>query len=456
MASLFAPLPVSFDDFKISFSKLAPPVAIARAFALLGPRGAGRPKLSPFDWLMSLVYHSLAGAGTFAHHVFMLTGVTLSDAALSLRKASFGWELLASLLPDVLRPLADPALHPSCFYKGLRLTAIDGVRFNLRNTEAILDKTRKARSGKGGTPCAFAQLLCSVLVELGTHCPLAVSLSWQDEGELTLAPDLIPSIPPSSLLLADRLYGSPSLLWELGPALLARRSHFLVRVKDNLKVRRLRRLYDGSWLVSVAVTDPSTGKKIGSLILREIHASLHAEGDPAPRSIRLWTSLLDAHEHPAAVLTELYTARWEQELFFRELKTHVHGAHSLLHAQTVDSAAMEVLALLLAAAVLAQQRLGVADAAGVPPLKISLAQVMERTRALMEILEAGRGLLSPAQQAEITRRVLERLTHTALIKPRKRRSCQRALRQPIKSWPKMITPTSTYPVIIVTITDANP
>lgn len=456
MASLPAPSPAFFADFRTSFTRLASPAAVARVFALMGPRRAGRPKLNHFDWIMSLAYHALAGAGTFAHHVLMLTGVTLSDAALSLRKASFGWELLATLLPDVLRPLADPALHPDGFHKGLRLAAIDGVRFNLRNTDAILGKTRKARSGKGRTPCAFAHLLCSVLVELGTHCPLAVSLSWKDDGELTLARDIIPAIPRSTLLLADRLYGSPWLLWELGPALQQNDSHFLVRVKDNLKVRRRRRLDDGSWLVSVAVTDPSTRKRTGSLILREIKATLHAVGDSKPRTIRLWTSLLDPQEHPALILTGLYTARWEEELFFRELKTHVHGAHSLLHAQTVESAAMEVMALLLAAAVLAEQRLGVAGAAGVPSLKISLAQVLAGTRALFEILEAGRGVLTRSQQAEIMCRVLERLSRTAIIRPRKKRSCQRALRQPIKSWPKMKTPTSSYPEITIVVADANP
>ena len=94
--------------------RLAGPLSVARVFSLMGPRGAGRPKLNYFDWVMSLVYHAMAGAGTFAHHVLMITGVSLSDAALSLRKASFGWELLATLLPDVLRPLADPALHPDC------------------------------------------------------------------------------------------------------------------------------------------------------------------------------------------------------------------------------------------------------------------------------------------------------------------------------------------------------
>ena len=456
MTSLPASSPVFTGDFRTSFTRLVAPPSVARVFSLMGPRGAGTPKLNHFDWLMSLVYHALAGAGTFAHHVLMLTGVTLSDAALSQRKASFGWELLSTLLPDVLRPLADPALHPDCFHKGLRLAALDGVRFHLRNTGAINAGTRKARSGKDGSPCAYAWMLCSVLVELGTHCPLAVSLSWQDDGELTLARDIIPAIPGSALLLADRLYGSPWLLWELGPALQQNGSHFLVRVKDNLKVQRQRRLDDGSWLVSVAVTDPSTGKKTGSLILREIHATMHVESEATPRTVRLWTSLLDAAEHPALVLVGLYTTRWEEELFFRELKTHVHGADSLLHAQTVESAAMEVMALLLAAAVLAGQRLGVAAEAGVPALKISLAQVREQSLALFEILEAGRGLLSRAQQAEITRRVLLRLTLTALIKPRKKRSCQRALRQPIKSWPKMRTPTSRYPVVKIIITGLNP
>ena len=90
MISRPASCPVFFGDFRTSFTRLVAPSSVARVFALLGPRGAGRPKLNHFDWLMALVYHALAGAGTFAHHVLMLTGVTLSDAALSLRKASFG------------------------------------------------------------------------------------------------------------------------------------------------------------------------------------------------------------------------------------------------------------------------------------------------------------------------------------------------------------------------------
>ena len=190
---------------------------------------------------MSLVYHAMAGAGTFADHVLMLTGVTLSDAALSQRKTSFGRELLATLLPDVLRPLPGPVLHPDCLHKGLRLAALDGVRFDLRKPMPSTPAPAKPAPPKTVPPSAYAQLLRSVLVKLGTHCPLAASLSWQDDGELALPRDIIPAIPAGTLLMGDRLYGSPWLLWEPGLAPQQNGSHFLVRVKENLKLQRHRR-----------------------------------------------------------------------------------------------------------------------------------------------------------------------------------------------------------------------
>src|SRR6478752_6420886 len=294
-----------FSDFHSCFARLVPSAAVERVLSLMGPRGAGSPKLTVYEWIMALAYHALSRRGTFAASVRALTGVVISDAALSMRKASYGWELLAHLLPQVLRPIADPAADTGAFHGGLRLVAIDGTRFNLRNTSGISAATVKPKSGKGGAPCAFAPMLCSVLLELGTHCPLALSMGWDGEGEPTLARDLFEALPPRSLLLADRLYGSPWLLWELAPALQSRKSHFLVRVKENIKIKGISRLCDGSWLVEVPVRDPDTGAAAGTLTLREIHARIMVEGEAAPRSIRLWTSLADTESHPAMELVSL-------------------------------------------------------------------------------------------------------------------------------------------------------
>ncbi|MES2708521.1 MAG: hypothetical protein V4726_18150 [Verrucomicrobiota bacterium] len=145
-------------------------------------------------------------------------------------------------------------------------------------------------------------MLCSVLVELGTHGPLALSMGWDGEGELTLARDLSGSLPPRSLLLADRLYGSPWLLWELRPALAAGESHFLVRVKENLGAKRVQRLPDGSWLAEIMVRDPHTRAPVGTLKVREVRAQITVEVESAPQLIRLWTSLLVSCRMPRAGL----------------------------------------------------------------------------------------------------------------------------------------------------------
>jgi len=166
--SLSHPTPAFFGDFRALFTKLIPLELLNKTFSLMGPRGGGAPKLTPHLWLMALVHHALAKAGTFATHVARITGIVISDAALSMRKSSFGWEILAALLPEVLAPMAQRSLHPEAFHGGLRLVALDGTRWNLRNTKAL---NASARQPQQGPPGAFAQMLCSVLIELGSHSP---------------------------------------------------------------------------------------------------------------------------------------------------------------------------------------------------------------------------------------------------------------------------------------------
>ena len=57
---------------------------------------------------------------------------------------------------------------------------------------------------------------------------------------------------------------------------------------------------------------------------------------------------------------------------FKELKTHLHGMNSLLRAQRIAAGVQEIMALILAAAVVARQRMKVADGAGVSPLRVTL------------------------------------------------------------------------------------
>lgn len=213
----------------------------------------------------------------------------ISDSALSQRAFSIGWKLIDEILPAVLRLLADLARHPGAFYRGYRLVAFDGTRFNLRNAEAINAQASKNRCSKGSGVPAFTHLLSVALVELGLHQPLAAAFGWQGKGELTLARKILAcqSLSDLCLILADRLFGSPSLMWELMPMLEKSAAAVLFRVKSNLKVTRIRQLTDGSWLVSIPVIKPGTCSQIGTFLLREIHAEIHYEGGAKPLAMRL-------------------------------------------------------------------------------------------------------------------------------------------------------------------------
>ena len=98
---------------------------------------------------MGKVYHVMAGTGNFANHVQHITGISISNSALSQRGASVGWELVASALRSVLRPLADLEEHPDAFHQGLRLIALDGTRFDLSNTPAMKARAVKNRCCRG-------------------------------------------------------------------------------------------------------------------------------------------------------------------------------------------------------------------------------------------------------------------------------------------------------------------
>ena len=445
---------VLFTDFAATFQGLFSIESCQRLFAAHGPRGAGNPKLTAWQWIMARVYHEFARIGSFSASVKEITRITISDAALSQRAASIGWELIDRILPEVLRPLADEQRHPEAFHHGYRLLAVDGYRFNLRNTPAINEGAVKTRCAKGSGEPAFAQLLGVALVEIGLHQPLAAAFGWQGEGELTLARRVFSRpLPPRSLVLADRLFGTPSLLWELAPMLEKTGSAALFRAKSNLHAKRVERLIDGSWLVDIEVRDPQTRKFLGTLRLREIQVTVTYQGGDKPLAVRLWTTLLDAAAHPAAELVELYAARWEEELFFRELKSHLHRRSNLLDAQTPETAAQEVLTMLLAASLVAMQREEVARRAGVEVLRISFAKVYQKSSALCELVAVGGDLIPPEVLVALVERVLDDLKTSALIPKRTPRSCPRSLRQPVKDWPKTKQAESKPLVKVIEITN---
>lgn len=409
--------------FKSLFEELIPSRAIRALLRTCGLRRRCPPIVSAAELIEGLIFHVVARAGTLAQHVKALSGKSITDGAISQRRALLPVALFEQIMAAALKPKAQPAQHPGAFYHGLRLCGLDGSQFSVTNTPQIKKQMRKAKSRRGRA--AFPKVGVAVMVELGLHNPLAAAIGAGGQSEMALAKGVLWAQPEKSLLIKDRYYGNPELLVSL-PAEAAR--HFLARVKSNLKRRLLEVYPDGSALVEIAA-----GK--AKRLVREILGRVQRGGRGQATTVRLWTSLLDWRKHPAAELLALYGRRWEQELFYKELKVDMRST-PCLQSHTALTAMQEIAALILAYAVLVDCRIEAAAVGEVGVLRISFLKTMQIVQGLWGFLEVSADLMTAEQLRLVIRRTLRHIAEMAIPK-RRQRSCPRALRQPVSSWPRL-------------------
>ena len=397
------------------------------------PRRRGRPPRVPLTALLeALIFHVMHRVGTLGEHFALLHADALGESGCSERRQLLPWQVFAGLMQRALRPLAQARRHKECFWHGWRLVAVDGVQFSLYNTPQIKARQRKAKSRRG--PAAFAKIVTSVLLEVGLHNPLAAAIGHDGRSEWALTGSLLAQLPKRALLLADRLHGCAAFATQVLRACERVGSHFLIRARSQIKVRTQQRLKDGSRLIKVPVRAKGSRTILEHLQLREIRVKVCRPGHRA-QELRLWTSLLDPVAAPALELAALYAQRWEHELYYREIK-HVLRKDELLHSHTVETAAQEIAALVLASALIARERLRAA-AAELPVLRISFAKTLELLRPLWRLFALGEDLLSEEQFRQLTERFYEQARRWA-TPPKRARSCPRAVRQPVSKWPRLL------------------
>jgi hypothetical protein len=256
---------------------------------------------------------------------------------------------------------------------------------------------------------------------------------------MVLAKRVLVSQPAKSLLLSDRYYGVGQLLVGLSGE---DQRHFLVRVKSNLKRRLLEVYPDGSALVEI-------GKGEQRRLVREILGRVQRGGRGAGTTVRLWTSLLDWRRYPATELLALYARRWEQEIFYKELKVDARST-PYLQSHTPLTAMQEIAALILAYAVLVDYRVKAGSVAEVGVLRISFLKTLQAVQGLWRFLDVSADLLTPEQVRLVVSRTLRQIADMAIPK-RRQRSCPRALRQPVSSWPRLRKNTSQTGAIDYTV-----
>lgn len=390
--------------------------------------GLGAPGRFPLETLIQgSVYHELQGMGmgTLGEHVRELSGEKVAESSLSDRKQNLDERVFVKVMDAALKPMADEGLHPQAFYRGMRLMGIDGYEVSLANTEAMGRKMKKAGSRRG--KAAFAKMRVVVLSELGLHHPVVARIGGEQESEMELAREALERVPSGSLLLGDRYYGVGTCISKWMPLKEKTGSFFLFRVRDNLKSRLLDLYADGSRRVEVETSQ-------GTIQLREIPGKILTRSGKRVK-VRLWTNLMDARKHPGKRLLKLYAQRWEMEIAIDELKNKI-GKGSLLKSQTPHTAVQEVAAMIMAQAIVARIRSSAASHQSIPTLQVSFKKTLRYMQALFLLAALGEKVVSHAQFQSVIDKAINNLLGQ-LSKPRRNRSCQRAVRQPVSKWPRL-------------------
>ena len=428
------PLRVGATEFSTRFRQYLSPQRLSAHLRRCAVRKRRSDvKVSDGGLILGRVYHCMQAVGTAATHVGQVCGHRLSESQVSRRCRSLGVEIFEWILGEVLGPRAERRREPEAFYQGLRLVGIDGTLFSLFNTPSVLQQLSKAVSRR--MKAAFAKLGVVALVELGTHRPMAAAIARPGESEMALARRLIGLLPGGCLLLADRLYGVGKFLVAFLQLFAQGDNDFLVRVKrGKFKRRVLRRCRDGSVLLLLWGPDPDGPGRV-EFQVREIRGVVIGRGAKRT-SLRLWTSLLDERCFPARQLLAFYVQRWEVEISFKELKIHLQGG-TPLRSYTPETGRQEIAALLLCQAMLADLRLEAARRGELPLLRVSFWKVLHHVAALWEVLSWGGDALTDLHKQRLVRGMYRSLRRQ-LSGPRRKRSCVRAIRQTVSSWPRKL------------------
>jgi hypothetical protein len=194
-----------------------------------------------------------------------------------------------------------------------------------------------------GGDCSFPQLRFVGLAEIGTHVLFGMAMAPYRSSEVELAHDAVQRLTAGMLCLADRGFFGVRLFEQAK----ATGAELLWRAPGSAVLPVGEALADGSYRSELSNWQRRRSKGAAGIAVRVIDYRLDGVSNHE-QTFRLVTTLLDPDQAPAAELAALYQQRWEIELAFDELKTHLRGRRITLRSKTPELVRQEFYGLLLA------------------------------------------------------------------------------------------------------------
>jgi hypothetical protein len=261
-------------------------------------------------------------------------------------------------------------------WRGLALYSVDGTTVRVPDSPENRAHFGGHPAGGGHGVSGYPLARVVALMDLRSRLLRAAAFGPHASGEHTYAAQLWEAVPNDSLTIVDRgfLAAAPLLALERRGT----RRHWLVRAKRNTRYRVLQEFAGGDALVEMRVS--AEARRHDPTLPRTWQARAVAYQRPGHNPQLLLTSLRDPHQYPAAEVIALYHERWEIELGFDELKTHVLAREEAIRSRSPAAVAQELWGLLLAYNLVRLEMARVAQAAGVPPRRVSFVAALHLIR----------------------------------------------------------------------------
>lgn len=300
------------------------------------------------------------------HLGLVLPGVdSLAPSAVSNARGRLGPDPIEWLFKRVAEHWSNQGGEPG--YAGLSLFAVDGTCMRVQDSDVNFEYFGKPGGRNGSGDAGYPQLRLACLMNLGTRMLVAARFGPYATSEQELADALWPVVPAKSITILDRGFVDYAQFASfIQPA---QERHILVRIRDNMKPEALEELPDGSLKVRLKPSREAlrATPTLPSEIVGRVIAYQHPDGKPS----RIFTTLLDPKRYPAQDLIELYHDRWEIELAYDELKTHMLDRKECLRCKSPQRVAQELWGLLLTYNLVRREMLLVANTHKLSPRRIS-------------------------------------------------------------------------------------
>lgn len=314
-------------------------------------------------------------------------------------------------------------------WRGLAVYGADGTTLRVADTAENRTAFGEQSAGARGTS-GYPLVRVLGLMALRSHLLSALRFADYRTGEVTLAQELWRELPDDSVTILDRNFLVAHLLTSLQRS--GSNRHWLTRAKSTTRLKPVRRLGRNDALVELELSDQT--RRIYPDLPPVWHVRAITYQRKGFRPSVLLTSLLDADRYPAAEVVELYHERWELEISYDEIKTHMLARQETIRSKTPGGVRQEIWGIAIAYNLVRLEIERAAEEANVAPNRISFVYTLALLCREWQRASAPRAAIGNIPRDLATLRLnLKRL----VLPPRRSdRSYPRAVKLKMSNYPR--------------------